>query len=658
MKIRLSFLVLLLMLFVGVSCQEEANEETPPNQEETITPDSSLASAMRNTAANDGSADNIMDDSDCFTVNLPVTIVANGITLTIESIDDLSLIEAIFNENTNDEDDIEFLFPIIIILNDYTEINIDSVEELNAFIETCVANEDVIECVDFVYPIVFSIYDTNFQVIDTVEINNDYEMYIFLDGLESGNQGTLASLNFPVSLTYVNGNTVEVTNNQELEEAINAANENCTDNSPFNCFEDTTVTACDFDNDGFTTFELETLLLGSVTCTASFAPSFHISQTNAEDNVNPIVEPNAFVNTLANQQSIYLRIEDNNGDFEVFEVNLIVEDCSSSCSEQNLDTYLLQDCRWNIVNFNGSNDLVTYDLYFNTSDIVIIVGNGMTIDGTWSTSQSGSDTILEFSNVSGPDIQAISGSWIITSCDESNLEMTSVNGTDTMVMEIDCSVCDNPDVLTNDLIIYMPFGNEVRDLIGGTVINDFNLTEDRAGNATCAVSFDGNSSFTIPVTSQNQLVQSDNFSISLWFKMQNTDAGNLEILFRKPGDATVGFNLGVYDLNTPLFGDNLGTYLWDNDWNQEVDVQWDNTDWHHLVVTVDSNNTVRLYRDSVLRNINENSNLSIGSGSFSEYILGEGFQGHMDDLRVYKRALSDNEVGDLYNLEADCYNCL
>ena len=169
MKFRFSILVLLMILFVGFSCQEEANEETPPNQEETIAGDSTLANLMRSTASNDGTVDNIMDDSDCFTVNLPVTIIANGITLTIESLDDLGLIEIIFEQNANDEDDIEFLFPITIILNDYTEVNIESLEELETFIENCVSNEEVIECVDFVYPITFSIYNTNFQVIDTVD---------------------------------------------------------------------------------------------------------------------------------------------------------------------------------------------------------------------------------------------------------------------------------------------------------------------------------------------------------------------------------------------------------------------------------------------------------------------------------------------------------
>ncbi|MFL0352090.1 LamG domain-containing protein [Xanthomarina sp. GH4-25] len=767
--IKFIFLFVSIMLITFTSCQDEVIEETPPNEQEVIQPNSNLANLMRNTSANDGSVDDILDNSDCFTVNLPVTIIANGIILTIETIDDLSLLEAIFDASNTDDDDVEFLFPVTIILNDYTEVNIDSIDALNDFIDSCIANEDVIECVDFVYPISFSIYNTDFQVIETVIVDNDYELYIFLEGLDDGNNGVvLASLNFPVILEYTNGETIEVTNNQELEEAINAANENCDaeceindviedlkeckwtiadynvnneyigfdiyfnennylqiifgtggltvggnwivselnddtiitiseltgfndlegdwlvvncndgrfvltqqvnsetielvleqdcGQNPFNCFDDVTVTTCDFDNDGFGVFELEALVLGNIICNIDYTPSFHETLMDAENNVNAIAQPNAFTNTT-NPQTIYLRIEAVNGNSQVFEITLVLEDCSANCSETEIDNFL-QTCVWNVVDIDGNNELIIYDFDFISNSTVVITGNGEVINANWSTSQSGSGTIVEFSNVNGGLIQIITGNWLVVECAEDRLVLNSINDAYIMVMEQDCTNnCNNPGTLTNDLIIYMPFGNEVRDLIGGTVINDLNLVEDRSGNATCAVSFNGTESFSIPVTTQNQLVQGDSFSISLWFKMQNDDLSNLEIFFRSPGNATQGFQLGVYDLNTPLFFDNLNTSIWDNDWNQEVDVSWDNTDWHHLVVTLDSNNTVRLFRDGVLRNVIENSNFSVGTQPANEYILGEGFQGHLDDLRVYKRTLSTNDINDLYNLEADCYQCL
>ena len=232
-----------------------------------------------------------------------------------------------------------------------------------------------------------------------------------------------------------------------------------------------------------------------------------------------------------------------------------------------------------------------------------------------------------------------------------------------MVLEQDC--CNNVGALLDDLVIYMPFANEARDLISGNYVSDWNngtvdnvFVQDRAGNDTCAISFTGNDAITIPVTAQNQLAQGESFSISLWFKMQNTIGGDLELFFRKLGNATQGFNLGVFDLNTPLIFDNLSTSLWDNDWNLEVDVEWENTDWHHLVVTIDNNNTIRLYRDGIERGVIENSDFSVGSDPTSFFVMGEDFQGFLDDLRVYKKALSPNEISMLNALEADCFNCL
>ena len=129
---------------------------------------------MRSTAANDGSVDDTMDAANCLSINLPVTIIVNGITITINTLEDLEFIQELFDEFDDDEDFLEFLFPITIILNDYTQIVIENQEQLENFIDECTDdNDDVIECVDFVYPISFSIYNSDFQIIDTVIIEND-----------------------------------------------------------------------------------------------------------------------------------------------------------------------------------------------------------------------------------------------------------------------------------------------------------------------------------------------------------------------------------------------------------------------------------------------------------------------------------------------------
>ncbi|NNL78877.1 MAG: hypothetical protein HKO67_00170 [Flavobacteriaceae bacterium] len=144
MKPNFKLTLILLSLFALISfqsCQNEVLEETQ-NQEETINAGSEVASLMRSTAANSGTMDNILDGTDCFSINLPVTIIANGITITIDSLEDLEVLEEIFDEFQDDDDILEFLFPITIVLNDYTEITIENEDELEAFIEECTEVED------------------------------------------------------------------------------------------------------------------------------------------------------------------------------------------------------------------------------------------------------------------------------------------------------------------------------------------------------------------------------------------------------------------------------------------------------------------------------------------------------------------------------------
>lgn len=771
---KYSFIMAFFALFM-VSCQDEEVRINNPSTDEVVDSNSSLASLMRSTVTYDGSRDNILDNASCIGVNLPVTVTANDTTITIETLDDLDLIQEIFEAFNNDEDVLEFLFPITITLSNHTEVVIEDAEALETFVDACVEEPNIIECVDFVYPIVFSIYNTNFQIIDTVQIESDLEMYVFLEGLETGNQGAvLASINFPISLVYANGNTIEVLSNQELQEAINAADEDCnyieceeeeihvslkechwtiaeyTANgdylgfdfyfdennnlqiiygtgaltvsgnwdvsevdgrviveiselsdfnalegnwivqacendrlvlsqasnssvvemvleqdcsmqpSPFNCFENYEIEACELD---ITTpvqdavFNLNAGTVDLVDCDVEFTASFYVSITDAENQTNPIANTETYQSVST---TVYLRVESLGGDFQVFDVQLQVQECVPNCSESDIDTYL-QECVWNVVRFNNDDHLISYDFEFSSNTDLVITGGGLTINANWSTSVVANGTILELYNVSGPNIQAVNDYWLIQECEPGRLQMISGNNI-TMVMERTCQSCDNPGFLTNDLVVYVPFSNETVDLMNDsaqTIQGTGSYVEDRAGNASCATAFNGSQSVSIPVSVSNQIIQGDNFSVSLWFKMQNDNLGNLEILFQKGEVNSEGFQLAVYDGNTPLVSDTTNGYgLWDNDWNQEVDVQWENTDWHHLVVTRDSNNTIRLYRDGQLRNTEENYNFDVDSEPLYNYILGQGFTGHLDDLRVYKRTLSSNEVGDLYQLEADCNTCL
>ena len=213
----------LFILVMFTSCQNEETEITDTDTEQTFDANSTLAQSILYTTTNDGSFDNIIDSANCISINLPVTVIVNGITITIEAIDDYELIEDILEEFDDDEDVIEIQFPITIILSDYEEVVINNYDELYAFVEECLGEneeDDDIECIDFQDPITISVFNSNFDVIDTVEINSDEELYEFIDELDGG---VLASINFPVTMILADGSTIEVNNNDELLAAIQEA---------------------------------------------------------------------------------------------------------------------------------------------------------------------------------------------------------------------------------------------------------------------------------------------------------------------------------------------------------------------------------------------------------------------------------------------------
>lgn len=197
-----------------------------PANEQTLRSDDQVVALMRNTVQNDGSADNILDKSSCTNIVLPVTVVVSGIQITINSEDDLEIIEKMFDEFDDDDDELSFLFPITVTLPDHSELVINDEDQLEDLIEDCVENgdDDDIECVDFEYPFSVSVFNTNSQVAEVITFGNDKELYRFLENLE---EEDVVEINYPVTLILSDGTRVTANNNNQLEEIIEDAADDC-----------------------------------------------------------------------------------------------------------------------------------------------------------------------------------------------------------------------------------------------------------------------------------------------------------------------------------------------------------------------------------------------------------------------------------------------
>ena len=216
-------------------------------------------------------------------------------------------------------------------------------------------------------------------------------------------------------------------------------------------------------------------------------------------------------------------------------------------------------------------------------------------------------------------------------------------------------------VLNDDLILYLPFANQVKDLTGlgnASLGNqNFHFVTDRSGHSNAAISFDsGSESNTINTTlnSNNNLIQNGAFTISFWFNRQNVQPSTIEQLYNANA-ITIGLgpNSNTPQIRSPyLAATGLSAPMVDPEWTQSLEGEINI--WHHIVVTYDGE-LLKFYRDGVLRSASANAQFEgiMGGGTF-----GNGYVGFLDDVRIYKRALRFAEVQLLNNLPGENNQCL
>ncbi|NAS14252.1 hypothetical protein [Poritiphilus flavus] len=221
-----AYALLLMTALIFTACQEEFEELPQPDDPQTITASSSTAKLIEDTCTNDGSFDNIVDGASCFSIEFPYTVNVNGIEITLDSREDLHLIEEIFDELETDDDILEIIFPITVTLGDFRELVIEGIEDLRALAEECIegGDDDDIECIDFVYPITLFTFDVNEVQTGTVTVESDKDLRQFMSGLDDSD---LVSIEFPITLVKYDGTEIQVNSNAELANAIESARNAC-----------------------------------------------------------------------------------------------------------------------------------------------------------------------------------------------------------------------------------------------------------------------------------------------------------------------------------------------------------------------------------------------------------------------------------------------
>jgi hypothetical protein len=214
-----------------------------------------------------------------------------------------------------------------------------------------------------------------------------------------------------------------------------------------------------------------------------------------------------------------------------------------------------------------------------------------------------------------------------------------------------------PASLSNGLVAYYPFNGNANDESGnghhGTV-NGATLTTDRFGNSNVAYSFDGRNNHI--QVNDNTIFHNQTFSVSIW--ANGRDFNGFKQLFTKNFGTSanesiniVANNLSIWNLTAQVGGNNYyGTLI-------KSPTLFNINEWHLVTYVFNGKNNIqRIYIDAseVTNNIAntgidyDNKPITIGS-QLENNVMSYFFNGKLDDIRIYNRALTQEEITYLAN---------
>lgn len=220
-------------------------------------------------------------------------------------------------------------------------------------------------------------------------------------------------------------------------------------------------------------------------------------------------------------------------------------------------------------------------------------------------------------------------------------------------------------VPTNGLVGWWPFNGNANDESGngnnGTV-NGASLTSDRFGNSNATFVFDGISN-NITISNFN-VSFSNGYTFSAWVRptVLNYPDNNIVSI-----DAIAfGATHSSFGLSAGLCGGN-GNHLFYRHRNssqvlEKIGCEIPQNTWVHMVLTFNGTSLVSYFNGvqndilSISNYTSPGNTLRIGYG-INAFGTGFYFQGLIDDIGIWDRALSQQEVTDLYN-SSSCSNDL
>ena len=326
-------------------------------------------------------------------------------------------------------------------------------------------------------------------------------------------------------------------------------------------------------------------------------------------------------------------------------------------------------------NANGYDSVVTLHLTINALPTPTFTSSPSTTclnsDVTYTTQSGQASYSWMVAGTAGVDYSITSGG-LGSSSNTVTLKWLTAGSKNVSVNYTDQNGCTGGgiDIPTNGLVGYWPFTGNANDATAGGHNGDLRgttlpaLITDRHGNTNSAYAFTAGG--TIPnhiYVGRNVLSNYSQMAVSLWFKTGSTTL-SLPLSSGNNNEYNIQINPNG-KIATGTFHCNNGTVTNGGYVYTESSNAYNDNSWHHAVLVYDGSYN-KLYVDGVFNSQVQNisgtttpgcaSNANYSDLSFSSYYLYGDYYPlssteDLDDIAIYNRALSANEVADLYNAQ-------
>lgn len=243
-----------------------------------------------------------------------------------------------------------------------------------------------------------------------------------------------------------------------------------------------------------------------------------------------------------------------------------------------------------------------------------------------------------------------------------NISYQGCTAKDTLIITVNqncCITCSTPYDINQGLIACYPFNGNANDESGngnnGTVTGA-TLTTDRFGVANRAYLFNGFNNFINVPNSASLASPTTEVTIAFWARINSYYTFNATNIFASA--VTKGSSTTNYQYRFAVKNNGILAYNNNRQWNYVVGTPTSLATWYHFACTI-KDTLLTYYRNGLpvgsttVTNAHtsaRNENLRIGRGNPTN--AADQFNGVLDDVKIWNRALSGAEIYKLYALSS------